>query len=218
MLIHAARVPDPRPEAWAQLPPELREAARLAGGVIGEADLTGVVVYRSPQQFVADRARHLNDPSWFQSPRLYGFVFADPRPLAFRPYLGNVRFFTVEDCAGEGDMTALPVSVRSAAEAEAALAGGAAVIDVKEPDRGVLGRADGAVIAAVAGAAAERAPVSAALGEASATGRRRRPSASACSRSSSAAWPAARRTTPRRGRTDWRRWPNPCGRLILSVK
>ena len=28
VLIHAARVPDPRPEAWAQLPPELREAAR----------------------------------------------------------------------------------------------------------------------------------------------------------------------------------------------
>ena len=101
VLIHAARVPDPRPEAWAQLPPELREAAREVGGLIGDADLTGVVAYPSPQLFVADRARHLNDPSWFRPPRLYGFVFANPRPLPFRPYPGNVRFFTVED-APEG--------------------------------------------------------------------------------------------------------------------
>ena len=62
-------------------------------------------------------------------------------------------------------MTRLLVSVRSAAEAEAALAGGAAVIDVKEPGRGALGRADDAVIAGVARAVAGRAPVSAALGE-----------------------------------------------------
>ena len=39
-------------------------------------------------------------------------------------------------------MAGLLVSVRSAAEALAALAGGAAVIDVKEPARGPLGRAD----------------------------------------------------------------------------
>ncbi len=62
-------------------------------------------------------------------------------------------------------MTALLVSVRSAAEAEAALAGGAALIDVKEPARGALGRADDAVIAGVVRAVAGRAPVSAALGE-----------------------------------------------------
>ena len=62
-------------------------------------------------------------------------------------------------------MTRLLVSVRSAAEAEAALAGGAAVIDVKEPARGALGRADDAVIADVVRAVAGRAPVSAALGE-----------------------------------------------------
>jgi uncharacterized protein (UPF0264 family) len=60
---------------------------------------------------------------------------------------------------------ALLVSVRSAAEAEAALAGGAALIDVKEPARGSLGRADEAVIRAVLGAVAGRRPVSAALGE-----------------------------------------------------
>ncbi len=62
-------------------------------------------------------------------------------------------------------MTRLLVSVRSAAEAEAALAGGAALIDVKEPDRGALGRADDTVIADVVRAVAGRAPVSAALGE-----------------------------------------------------
>lgn len=62
-------------------------------------------------------------------------------------------------------MTRLLVSVRSAAEAEAALAGGAALIDVKEPARGALGRADDAIIADVVRLVAGRAPVSAALGE-----------------------------------------------------
>ena len=62
-------------------------------------------------------------------------------------------------------MTALLVSVRSAAEAEAALAGGAAVIDIKEPDRGALGAADPRTWRAVLSAVAGRAPVSAALGE-----------------------------------------------------
>jgi uncharacterized protein (UPF0264 family) len=62
-------------------------------------------------------------------------------------------------------MTRLLVSVRSAAEAEAALAGGAALIDVKEPARGALGRADDAVIAEVVGAVGRQTPVSAALGE-----------------------------------------------------
>ncbi len=59
----------------------------------------------------------------------------------------------------------LLVSVRDAAEALAALAGGADLIDVKEPDRGPLGRADDAVIAEVVRAVAGRVPVSAALGE-----------------------------------------------------
>src|SRR6266478_5781453 len=59
----------------------------------------------------------------------------------------------------------LLVSVRSPAEAEAALRGGAALIDVKEPGRGSLGRAEDAVIAAVIAAVAARRPVSAALGE-----------------------------------------------------
>jgi uncharacterized protein (UPF0264 family) len=59
----------------------------------------------------------------------------------------------------------LLVSVRDAAEAEAALAGGADLIDVKEPSRGALGRADSAVIAEVVRAVNGQALVSAALGE-----------------------------------------------------
>jgi uncharacterized protein (UPF0264 family) len=59
----------------------------------------------------------------------------------------------------------LLVSVRDAGEAEAALAGGADVIDVKEPARGSLGAADAAVVAAVVSAVAGRAPISFAAGE-----------------------------------------------------
>ena len=62
-------------------------------------------------------------------------------------------------------MTRLLVSVRSAVEAEAALAGGAALIDVKEPTRGALGRADDGVIADVVRVVAGQAPISAAIGE-----------------------------------------------------
>jgi len=61
----------------------------------------------------------------------------------------------------------LLVSVRSALEAEAALAGGCDILDVKEPTRGPLGMADRSVIAAVAQVAARNgAMCSAACGEA----------------------------------------------------
>ncbi len=63
----------------------------------------------------------------------------------------------------------LLVSVRNVTEARAALAGGADVIDVKEPARGPLGRADDEVIEAVcevvAAEATRKHVVSAALGE-----------------------------------------------------
>jgi (5-formylfuran-3-yl)methyl phosphate synthase len=59
----------------------------------------------------------------------------------------------------------LLVSVRSAAEAEEALAGGADLIDVKEPNLGSLGRASDAVVAEVVKLVAGRVPTSAALGE-----------------------------------------------------
>lgn len=59
----------------------------------------------------------------------------------------------------------LLVSVRSAAEAAAALEGGADLIDIKEPARGPLGRADHDTMAAVIRFVDGRRPVSAALGE-----------------------------------------------------
>lgn len=57
------------------------------------------------------------------------------------------------------------VSVRDAAEAEAALAGGAAVIDVKDPARGSLGRAEPRTIAAVANVVGDRVGWTLAAGE-----------------------------------------------------
>src|SRR4029079_18209348 len=62
-------------------------------------------------------------------------------------------------------MTGLLVSVRSAAEAATALAGGADVIDVKEPSRGALGAADPSTWQDILQAVGDRAVTSAALGE-----------------------------------------------------
>jgi (5-formylfuran-3-yl)methyl phosphate synthase len=59
----------------------------------------------------------------------------------------------------------LLVSVRSPVEAQAAVAGGASIIDVKEPARGSLGRADSPVWQAVRTAVPRSIPVSVALGE-----------------------------------------------------
>lgn len=59
----------------------------------------------------------------------------------------------------------LLVSVRDVAEARAALAGGAEVIDVKDPARGPLGRADDAILSAVRDALSPKQQLSAALGE-----------------------------------------------------
>src|SRR5438552_1913494 len=65
-------------------------------------------------------------------------------------------------------MSATPgllVSVRSADEVKAALAGGADLIDVKEPAKGPLAPAEAEVVAAVIDKVGGRVPVSAALGE-----------------------------------------------------
>jgi uncharacterized protein (UPF0264 family) len=62
-------------------------------------------------------------------------------------------------------MARLLVSIRTAAEATRAVQGGAALLDVKEPSRGSLGRADPAIVAAVVEFAAKSIPVSAAMGE-----------------------------------------------------
>jgi uncharacterized protein (UPF0264 family) len=62
-------------------------------------------------------------------------------------------------------MCQLMVSVRSAAEAEAALEGGADLLDIKEPLRGPLGQADDATVAEILDLFSDRATVSAAQGE-----------------------------------------------------
>jgi (5-formylfuran-3-yl)methyl phosphate synthase len=59
----------------------------------------------------------------------------------------------------------LLVSVRSALEARAALAGGATIIDVKEPRLGSLGRADASIWSQVRTAVPDSIPISVALGE-----------------------------------------------------
>ena len=97
ILIHAARIADKRPEAWRHVPEHLREQAGLQGGILGAVELTGCATYRTLEEFLFDQAKHLNEPSWFKSPPLYGFTFAKPERLPFRPYSGWFRFFAVDD-------------------------------------------------------------------------------------------------------------------------
>ena len=97
ILIHAARIPDKRPEAWRHVPRELREHAEMVQGIIGSAELTGCRAYRNLDSFVKDQALHLNEPDWFQPPVLYGFTFANAQLLPFRRYLGWMRFFPVDE-------------------------------------------------------------------------------------------------------------------------
>lgn len=59
----------------------------------------------------------------------------------------------------------LLVSVRNASEAQAALHGGADIIDIKDPAAGSLGRASTATISSIVELVAGRLPVTAALGE-----------------------------------------------------
>ena len=66
------------------------------------------------------------------------------------------------------DRPRLLVSVRNSTEARAAVKGGAEIVDIKEPDRGSLGKADDAVIREIADTVRsldESLPISAALGE-----------------------------------------------------
>jgi uncharacterized protein (UPF0264 family) len=87
------------------------------------------------------------------------------------------------------------VSVRSAAEAEAAVAGGAALVDVKEPTRGPLGRAEDVTVAEILRQVGGRRPVSAALGELAAAGMIGPPAGLTFLKWGLAGW---------RGRPDWR--------------
>lgn len=97
VLIHASKVADERAEAWEHVTtPELVEAARLRGGVVGVADLAGCRSYDSAEAFAAAAGEHLNAPDWFRPPRLYGFVLRDIRPVTFYPYPGQTLFFKVD--------------------------------------------------------------------------------------------------------------------------
>ena len=62
-------------------------------------------------------------------------------------------------------MIRLLVSVRDVIEADAALRGGADIIDIKEPDAGSLGKADNLVISQIISQVNGQRPVSAAMGE-----------------------------------------------------
>ena len=96
IFIHAAQVRDDRPEAWAWVTDELRPLAELEGGLIGSAELAACIRYRSAIGFAADVQKHLNDPSWFEPPQMYGFMFRAGKITPFRACKGNVRFFTVD--------------------------------------------------------------------------------------------------------------------------
>jgi (5-formylfuran-3-yl)methyl phosphate synthase len=150
-----------------RLPNGIAESAQLGGGIVGEAQLEECRVYKTREAFDRDRRLHLNDPSWFQAPAMYGFVFASARPLPFRRYAGSLYFFDVQEVPTPAAQTkaGLLVSVRNVTEAGAALEGGAELIDIKEPRGGPLGRAPDEVIAEVLNLVAGRRPVSAALGE-----------------------------------------------------
>jgi uncharacterized protein (UPF0264 family) len=145
----------------------LNEFARLGGGIVGAATLTECVTYRDRATFTADRPRHLNDPAWFRKPPLYGFHFADLRPLPFERFSGRLYFFDVAlpPRPRVDSFSNLLVSVRDLGEAVAARAGGADLIDVKEPSRGSLGRADEATLRGIVEFLHGRCPLSAALGE-----------------------------------------------------
>jgi uncharacterized protein (UPF0264 family) len=191
VLIHAAREDDERARVPELAHSELRQVTELRGGIIGVGNLREVKPYRSREEFVADRHLHFNDPSWFEE-GLYGFCFEDLVPVRFIPEPGYFRLFTVDldpqeiqrlpairrpgkkepevlkscsstvaQCKGPG----LLVSVRSADEAKVALAGGAALIDVKEPSFGSLGPASDRVRAQVKAVVTGRRPMSVALGE-----------------------------------------------------
>src|SRR4051812_44726392 len=54
LLIHAARVPDHRPAAWARLPDAIIRTARLVGGIVGTGELTGCKRYHDRAEFEAD--------------------------------------------------------------------------------------------------------------------------------------------------------------------
>ena len=99
ILIHAARVPDPRQEGWNLVTDEMSDLAQLRGGLIGSVDVIECIAYRDLLPFEADQELHRNHVSWYEPPVLYGFRFAAPEVTPFRVYPGWFRFFTIKDAA-----------------------------------------------------------------------------------------------------------------------
>lgn len=97
ILIHAARVPDGRPQAWAKVPLDLLKQTKQRGGIIGSAEVIGCVTYASQKAFGADQNLHLNEPGWFLGPKLFGFTFTNAKALPFYPFSGWMRFFEVDE-------------------------------------------------------------------------------------------------------------------------
>jgi hypothetical protein len=95
ILIHAAKLIDPRPIGWNLVPPEFQKIADFRGGIIGACDIIGCTPYRTIEDFSADCHRHLNPPSWFRLPLVYGFILSEAEPLPFQSCPGSVRFFRV---------------------------------------------------------------------------------------------------------------------------
>jgi hypothetical protein len=107
IFIHASTVVDRREEATALarqllVTEKMRETAQLRGGIIGVAQLTECVEYRTLEEFKADWAGHRNAPAWFEEPVLFGFKFADAHALPFCRYTGQTFFFRVRLAARQG--------------------------------------------------------------------------------------------------------------------
>lgn len=97
VLIHAARTVDRRPDGWRLIDtPELHALASFRGGIIGSADLTACVGYRTPEEFAAAVELHRNNAAWFAPAGLYGFVFQNPAQVAYTACPGRTLFFAVE--------------------------------------------------------------------------------------------------------------------------
>lgn len=95
LLVHASKVRDERPEATQWVTPAVAPFCELTGGVIGLVDLIECRDYRTPPEFLADRAAHLNAPHWFQLQGLFGFRLANPVRVTFFPCSGQTRLFHV---------------------------------------------------------------------------------------------------------------------------
>jgi hypothetical protein len=90
VLIHAAKRPD------RVTTPDVERWSGVTGGILAEAHLIGCRPYNNPEGFAADRARHLNDPEWYQPPGPFGFEFVNARLVPFHAVIGRTKFFTVK--------------------------------------------------------------------------------------------------------------------------